>query len=137
MFRLLSLSDLLLTFEAFFVGLGVSVWFRVCPWQDQMARLRTPARGARLLEPAVIRLAFKVGRAAERAGRWSPWSPRCLERALTAAILLRVRGIPCRLVVGVKAGEAFGAHAWLEVQGDPVVGRSERTLFQEMASWEL
>lgn len=126
-----------MTFEAFLVGLGVCLWFRATPWQSQVRRLTVPERAATGLSPALLQLADRVGRATERAGRWAPWSPRCLERALTAALLLRVRAIPCRLVLGVKAGEAFGAHAWLEVHGRAVVGRAEQAAFQELTFWNF
>lgn len=41
----------------------------------------------------------------------------CLPRALTIFILLRSRGVPATLRVGVKR-YPFGAHAWVECLGE-------------------
>lgn len=61
------------------------------------------------------------------AARALPWHPRCLERSLALIFLLRRRGLPARLRIGVRkaAGEgrqgvsppAIEAHAWVEVAG--------------------
>ena len=46
--------------------------------------------------------------------RWLPSS--CLSRALAAQTMLRRRGVPSRLCLGVaKEGEALAAHAWIEL----------------------
>lgn len=49
-----------------------------------------------------------------------PTDSRCLIRSLVLTRLLDRRGVPSRLVIGVKPGDAFGAHSWLEVAGRPV-----------------
>ncbi len=41
----------------------------------------------------------------------------CLPRALTIYVLLRRRGVPATLHIGVKR-YPFGAHAWVECLGD-------------------
>ncbi len=40
----------------------------------------------------------------------------CLQRSATAACLLRLRGVPAELVIGVRK-MPFYAHAWVEVDG--------------------
>jgi hypothetical protein len=48
-----------------------------------------------------------------------PLRPTCLTRSLALVYLLRRRGLPAELRIGVrKTGEAFGAHAWVECQGE-------------------
>ncbi len=51
----------------------------------------------------------------------------CLGRALTAWVMLRRRGIPSvvRLGVTASAENGFGAHAWLECGGRSVLGEPE------------
>jgi hypothetical protein len=51
----------------------------------------------------------------------------CLTQALTTQIILRRWGIPSDLVIGVNKGEtgAFEAHAWVEYEGEIVIGGIE------------
>ena len=50
-----------------------------------------------------------------------PTDSRCLMRSLVLSGLLWRRGIASALVIGVEPGERFGAHAWVEVGGRPVL----------------
>lgn len=56
----------------------------------------------------------------------SPYVPSatCLTQALTLRALLARAGIPSALAIGVARGDASGiaAHAWLEVDGEVVIG---------------
>ena len=47
----------------------------------------------------------------------------CLPRALTACLLLWRGGVPARLHIGVKR-YPFGAHAWVECEGQTVIGNT-------------
>ena len=47
----------------------------------------------------------------------------CLPRALTACLLLWRGGVPATLHIGVKR-YPFGAHAWVECNGQTVIGES-------------
>jgi Transglutaminase-like superfamily len=65
--------------------------------------------------------AEKIAWAVELVGRYVPST--CLSRALSAQVLLARRGYPVLLHFGVvKEGERFLAHAWLESEGQVVVG---------------
>ena len=69
-----------------------------------------------------------IVRCMERTDRWAP-AGRCLERSLTAWLLLRRRA-PCRvrLCVGWKSpGNPFG-HACLEVEGRILFGEPSGSL---------
>lgn len=66
-----------------------------------------------------------------RAGRWMgtrvaavaermPGRPRCLVRSLVLWSVLRRRGIPAELRLGVARAGGFAAHAWVEVDGTAV-----------------
>jgi Transglutaminase-like superfamily len=50
-----------------------------------------------------------------------PADSRCLIRSVTLSTMLARRGIPSRVVIGVRAGPDFAAHAWVEHRGDPLL----------------
>ena len=66
--------------------------------------------------------ARSVVRAVERVADLLPWQPRCLARAVAARAMLRRRGIPGELHLGVAGTAPLSAHAWLTVGGDVVQG---------------
>jgi hypothetical protein len=66
---------------------------------------------------AGLHLAHATGRLLEAL----PADSRCLMRSLVVSRLLDRRRIPSAVVIGVTSGEAFGAHAWVEVAGHPVL----------------
>ncbi|NJN31117.1 MAG: lasso peptide biosynthesis B2 protein [Synechococcales cyanobacterium RM1_1_8] len=63
--------------------------------------------------------------AIEQATRYSPGGAKCLARALTAEILLKRRGYQPELRYGVlkSSAETFQAHAWVELQGQTILGQ--------------
>ena len=65
--------------------------------------------------------AVRLGKMVERLLTVLPTDDRCLIRSLVVLRLLGQRGIPARLVIGVRAGSGFGAHAWVEHEGRPVL----------------
>jgi hypothetical protein len=67
---------------------------------------------------AGLHLAQATGRLLEAL---PPADSRCLMRSLVVSRLLDRRRIPSAVVIGVTSGEAFGAHAWVEVAGHPVL----------------
>jgi hypothetical protein len=65
--------------------------------------------------------AVRLGQMVRRLLTVLPTDDRCLIRSLVVLRLLGQRGIPARLVIGVRAGGGFGAHAWVEHDGRPVL----------------
>jgi Transglutaminase-like superfamily/Coenzyme PQQ synthesis protein D (PqqD) len=55
----------------------------------------------------------------DRACVWYPKKALCLQRSAVTTCLLRFRGIPARLTIGVRP-MPFMAHAWVEVNGSIV-----------------
>jgi hypothetical protein len=53
------------------------------------------------------------------AGAFYPRRAMCLEQSLALFVLLRRRGVPADLRVGVQT-LPFSAHAWVEVDGQPI-----------------
>jgi hypothetical protein len=76
---------------------------------------RDPLTGADQLECA--RLAAVVQRVLGRL----PLDSRCLMQSLVLTRLLSRRGLRSTLVIGVRPGERFGAHAWVELRGRPLL----------------
>ncbi len=64
---------------------------------------------------------LRLGRAVTRVLPLLPTDSRCLMRSLVLSSLLSRRGIPSRVVIGVRPGEGFGAHAWVELEGHPLL----------------
>jgi hypothetical protein len=80
-------------------------------------RRRDPAREARGHD---VVNAVRLGAAVAGTLDVLPTDSRCLIRSLVLTRLLDRREIPSKLVIGVRPGEDFGAHSWLEVAGHAV-----------------
>jgi hypothetical protein len=89
---------------------------------DAVADLRRPGRLSHSA-PAFaegfesFRLAALVGRVL----RLLPTDSRCLMRSLVLVRMLARRGVPTTLVIGVRTQPEFGAHAWVEQTGQPIL----------------
>lgn len=64
---------------------------------------------------------LRLGRAVGRTLRFVPSDTRCLMRSLVLTEMLSRRGIESSLVIGVRSGEGFAAHAWVEHRGAPLL----------------
>jgi len=96
------------------------------PWVEFSVRWRgprhwlptasTPER--RRERPSAAAQAESIARWVDAAYRRSPFRPTCLTRSLVLYRLLRARGLPCELQIGVRKEDAqFEAHAWVECVG--------------------
>ncbi|HEX8646038.1 MAG TPA: lasso peptide biosynthesis B2 protein [Thermoleophilaceae bacterium] len=63
----------------------------------------------------------RLGRVVRRSLAVVPADTRCLAQSLTLTRMLARRGIDSRLVIGVRPGERFAAHAWVEHEGVPLL----------------
>jgi hypothetical protein len=106
--------------------LGTYVRVRWLFWRkEQLPTVVAALRGTRLrmsrqgVEPHLA--AVRLGRAVTRTLPLLPTESRCLMRSLVLTSLLARRGVPSRLVIGVKASGEFAAHAWVEYDGHPVL----------------
>jgi hypothetical protein len=59
----------------------------------------------------------RLGRVVRRTLSVLPGDTRCLSQSLVLTRLLAARGMESQLVIGVRSGEEFAAHAWVEHQG--------------------
>jgi hypothetical protein len=87
-----------------------------------LAVLRAPLAGAPV---ATFEDAGQAGRRLARVATRTlsvlPSDSRCLMRSLTLTALLARRGLPTQLVISVTTGGGFGAHAWIEHAGTPLL----------------
>jgi hypothetical protein len=75
----------------------------------------------------------RLGRAVARTLAVLPADSRCLMRSLVLTELLARRGIDSRLVIAVRPGEQFAAHAWIEHDGTPLLP-PEAQQFEELVT---
>jgi hypothetical protein len=72
----------------------------------------------------------------DRAARHVPWAHTCLHRSLTLWWLLRRRGIPADVRLGVrKADGRFDAHAWVTCGGRVVNDEADVELRYQPLAW--
>ena len=75
----------------------------------------------------------RLARAVMLTLRLLPGDTRCLSQSLVLTRLLARRGIESRLVIGVRPGERFAAHAWVEHGNVPLLPPG-RTDFEELVT---
>jgi hypothetical protein len=89
-----------------------------------------PAPAASL---AQLRAARTVADTVARDACRLPWHPTCLRQAVAVQRMLRRRGIPGRLHLGVASVAEAEAHAWVTVGESTVIGAGERDRFVPLA----
>lgn len=65
--------------------------------------------------------AVRLGHAVTRILSALPMDAKCLVRSLVLSAVLARRGIESKLVIGVRPGESFAAHAWVEANGRAIL----------------
>lgn len=88
--------------------------------RDAVERLRAgECRTAPIADP--VGTGRRLGRIVARTLAALPGDGRCLSQSLVLTRLLAARGVETRLVIAVRPGEAFAAHAWVEYDGVPLL----------------
>jgi hypothetical protein len=64
---------------------------------------------------------LRLARAVARVLSLLPADSRCLVRSLVLLRVLARRGVASTLVIGVRPGSEFAAHAWVECAGDSLI----------------
>jgi hypothetical protein len=79
----------------------------------------------------------RVGWAVRRLARYLPWDARCLAQAVAAQWMLRRRGLPSTLFLGVDRGQErwLEAHAWLRCRAQFVTGEPQHERFKVIAAF--
>lgn len=74
---------------------------------------------------------------AEAAARCVISDPTCLKKALVAFWLLRRHGVATTLCIGVaRRGGELAAHAWLERNGEVILGAPEHEAYERLFRWD-
>ncbi|WP_205697657.1 lasso peptide biosynthesis B2 protein [Conexibacter sp. SYSU D00693] len=97
--------------------------------RDVLVDLRALAPGPLAPEDRdALEQSVRLGRVVSRTLGPLPVDATCLARSLVLVAMLARRSLPGTVVIGVKPsagegsdGEGFGAHAWVEVAGRPVL----------------
>ncbi|MFL5884937.1 MAG: lasso peptide biosynthesis B2 protein [Thermoleophilaceae bacterium] len=106
------------------------LWRRDLP--ATLAELRACAPAEHMEGDQARAAAFRLARAARRVLELIPADTRCLMRSLVMTRLLARRGVDTTLVLAVRTADEFGAHAWVEVEGQPVLEPAS-TPFERLA----
>ena len=99
--------------------------------RDALVVLRASPVRAEPGEPVVT--GRRMGRAVARTLALLPTDSRCLMQSLVLTRLLARRGIETRLVIAVRAGERFAAHAWIE-HGDEALLPAGAPAFEQLVT---
>ncbi len=115
-----------LTAEVLITYVRVRARMRHDDAERAVAQLRDPARvrALDLTEREQLIVALRLAHAAGRVLRLLPTDSRCLFRSLTLMCMLDRRGLEQKLVIAVRP-RPFSAHAWVEVDGQPVLPGAE------------
>ncbi len=91
-----------------------------------------------LLSPSGSRPAEQIAWALGVAGRRVPGGRNCLVQALAGASLLLRAGHHSRLCIGVNrsSGNPLDAHAWVELDGRPIIGAVREPRYICLLSWD-
>lgn len=122
--------------EAVALLAAAGVLLRLLPFSRLAPRLgRHMAESAPVENPAATSGAERVQWAVETAARHLPWKPVCLPQAVAAQWMLRRRGIPSTLYLGVDPGHEYDAHAWVRVGQTIVTGGPRPDRFTVVSSF--
>lgn len=125
------IARLLLVAEILGFYCWVQIWVRRRRLPTLAAQLRTPV-GPALAAPAHPAAPYRLAWAVERVLKPLPSDSRCLVNSLVLVGLLARRSLASRLVIGVREGGEFGAHAWVEYEGKPLLS-AETTAYGRIA----
>lgn len=113
--RALTLREWGLVWEMVFVCVGVQVGLCLMPVSRFLSLLRHLPDHPQVSAPFPM---TEFQRFAAACFRRAPWRMSCLAQSLVLLTLLRRRGLPARVRIGLaKHGERLRAHAWVEHDG--------------------
>lgn len=137
----MSWSDRALAVESLGMLAAARLLVKTAPWKRLMPGIRgagyapesLDATGAGQTEDGI--LATRIGAMLERTARVTWWRSMCLEKALAGKWMLRRRGIPSTMYLGMaKRGQDFIAHAWLVGEGQTLTGAG-KTVYATLAAF--
>jgi len=124
-------SDKALALESLAMLAAARLLVKTTPERQLVARMGgSPVTGGKFPDDSDTNTArsrttvgARVGASVERVARVTWWRSMCLEKALAGKWMLRRRGIPSTMYVGMaRQGSEFVAHAWLVGEGQTLTG---------------
>ncbi len=139
-FLRLSASDRLLLLEAWW-SLGVARLTLLSMPFKRIARglgKRLGPDELTLTAEATSPMARSIGRAVERASRYTPWNSTCLTQTIAGKAMLRRRGMPSRLYLGTRKDDAgrLIAHSWLLAGNEVLIGGAGYESFTPLSAFD-
>lgn len=115
-----------LTLASFFLLFAARLASRLLTGEQVLRLVESVHGSARQAPGDAVRSVREIGAAVRRASRWAPGAT-CLPQALTAAVLLRRRGLPAQVELGVAMDSrgSLQAHAWTTSDSTVVVGGAQ------------
>jgi hypothetical protein len=128
----MSWSNRLLALEALSMLAAARMLIKITPERDLVSRmgniLPAPESSVDGERAGSRGNAALIGATVEHVARATFWRSMCLEKALAGKWMLRRRGIPSTMFVGMaRDGDGFVAHAWLVGEGQTVTGGGQTT----------
>lgn len=117
----LNKEDKKLVLKSFFLNYYVRLITWIFPFQKVRKIVQDKGRHQKRNQIELSRLTWAVNVTSHNVFRST-----CLTKALTAQILMEQYGYHPLLRIGVMKDEEFEAHAWLEYEGEVVLGDSEK-----------
>jgi hypothetical protein len=96
-------------------------WLRRDELHEIVCEVRASGPPTREPDGNQLLVGIRLGRIVGRTLGVLPADSRCLVRSLVLTLLLVRRGIRSSLVIGVRPGPSFEAHAWVECAGTPLL----------------
>jgi len=137
-FAQLSKPERHLLIEAFMLIGTIKLTLMMLPFKTVRRLLNkaiSAAQEAQPADPSFIRMAVW---SVDVASSYVPRTKTCLPRALTVQMLLGRRGYPVQLHLGVARDEMGGlkGHAWVEYQGQAIIGGEQELAFIPLSALE-
>jgi hypothetical protein len=95
------------------------------PQVVEVVRAGVGSEDASEVPKELLWFALRLGRAVEKNLEKLPGDTRCLTRSVVLVRMLARRGLASTLVIGVRPAPSFGAHAWVEMRGRPLLSPTE------------
>lgn len=123
-FRKLNSSGKRLFVQAYFSMMLIRLGLLLLPFSKLQGLIKEISQRKMLFPTTRPITAWQVALAVHRSSKYSPGEVKCLARALTTAFLMSRYGLSYKMNIGVARGEQnnFEAHAWVESDGQVIVG---------------
>lgn len=87
------------------------------------------------IDTDILIVTKKIAWLINKLSHYTPWESKCFVKALAGQIMLKKRGIPCTLYLGMAKDKTdkLSAHAWLRCGNSIILGGNERPGFTTVA----